>query len=142
MALKRIQKELLDIQRDPPENCSAGPLDNNNPFEWQGTIVGSDDGPYSDGVFFLHIKFPSDYPFRPPCIKFETKIYHPNLSADIDHVCAPIFHDQWSPALTISKALQSIRNLMDNPDLDGCIADEKAADLYKNNRARFEIVAR
>lgn len=99
-----------------------------------GTIVGDDASPYAGGVFFLNITFPKDYPFRPPVCKFATKIYHPNLSDSSDHhVCAPIFHDQWSPALTISKVLKFISDLMMNPNINGCIVNPSIEVEYKGN---------
>ena len=36
MALRRIQREYVEMSRDPPCNCSAGP-DNNDMFKWNAT---------------------------------------------------------------------------------------------------------
>uniref|UniRef100_A0A669EMB7 E2 ubiquitin-conjugating enzyme n=1 Tax=Oreochromis niloticus TaxID=8128 RepID=A0A669EMB7_ORENI len=101
MALKRIQKELQDLQRDPPAQCSAGPV-GDDMFHWQATIMGPGDSPYQGGVFFLTIHFPTDYPFKPPKVAFTTKIYHPNINSN-GSICLDILRSQWSPALTVSK---------------------------------------
>jgi ubiquitin-conjugating enzyme E2 D/E len=101
MALKRIQRELLELGRDPPANCSAGPV-GDDLFHWQATIMGPDDSPYSGGVFFLDIHFPADYPFKPPKVSFTTRIYHCNINSN-GGICLDILKEQWSPALTISK---------------------------------------
>ena len=101
MALKRIQRELQELGRDPPANCSAGPV-GDDLFHWQATIMGPDDSPYSGGVFFLDIHFPADYPFKPPKVSFTTRIYHCNINSN-GGICLDILKDQWSPALTISK---------------------------------------
>ena len=132
MALKRIQKELIDLGRDPPVNCSAGPTNEQDQFHWQATIMGPDDSPYTGGVFFLNIHFPPDYPFKPPKVTFTTKIYHANINSN-GSICLDILKDQWSPALTISKVLLSISSLLTDPNPDDPLVPE-IANLYKSNR--------
>ncbi|OXB71524.1 UNVERIFIED_CONTAM: hypothetical protein H355_011476 [Colinus virginianus] len=107
-------QELNDLSKDPPTNCSAGPV-GDDMFHWQATIMGPEDSPYSGGVFFLNIHFPSDYPFKPPKVNFTTKIYHPNINSQ-GAICLDILKDQWSPALTISKVLLSISSLLTDPN--------------------------
>lgn len=139
MALRRIQKELVDLQRDPPNNCSAGPV-KDDMFTWEGVIFGPEDSPYSGGVFKMLIEFPKDYPFRPPVVRFQTKIYHPNINAS-GSICLDILKGQWSPALTISKVLLSILSLLTdaNPS-DPLVPD--IAHMYKTDRATFDATAR
>lgn len=139
MALRRIQKELNDLQRDPPANCSAGPI-GEDMFKWEGMILGPNDSPYQGGVFKLEILFPVDYPFKPPKVQFTTKIYHPNINA-AGLICLDILKQQWSPALTISKVLLSITSLLTDPNPDDPFVPE-IAQLYKANKAKYEENAR
>jgi ubiquitin-conjugating enzyme E2 D/E len=139
MALKRINKELADLNKDPPANCSAGPT-GEDMFHWQATIMGPKDSPYEGGVFFLNIAFPSDYPFKPPKCHFTTKIYHCNISSN-GSICLDILKDQWSPALTISKVLLSISSLLTDPNPNDPFVPE-IAQLFKTDRAKHDQSAK
>ena len=139
MALKRIDKELEDLQKDPPFNCSAGPI-NDDLFYWQATIMGPEESPYHGGLFFLDINFPTDYPFKPPKIYFRTKIYHPNISSN-GSICLDILKDQWSPALTVAKVILSICSLLNDPNPDDPLVPD-IAEQYVKNRAAYDITAR
>ena len=139
MTTVRIKKELELFTKDPPTNCSAGPLDDDI-YHWQATIMGPSDSPYQGGVFYLDICFPQDYPYKPPKIKFNTKIYHPNINSS-GGICLDILKDQWSPALTISKVLLSICSLLTDPNPDDPLVPS-IADLYINNRQEYTMQAR
>jgi len=102
--------------------------------------MGPDDSPYSGGVFFLNIHFPTDYPFKPAKFNFTTRIYHPNINAN-GSICLDILKDQWSPALTISKVLLSISSLLTDANPDDPLVPE-IAQIYKTDRAKFEATAR
>lgn len=134
MALKRIKKELEEFGRDPPANCSAGPLGDDY-FHWEAMLMGPGNSPYQGGLFKLNIVFPLDYPFKPPKITFITKIYHPNVNAN-GIICLDILKNQWSPALTISKVLLSISSLLDDPNPDDPLVPE-IANLFKTNKAKY-----
>ena len=137
--LRRIKKEYDDIANQPPTNCSAGPIDNNF-YSWQATIIGPENSPYVDGLFYLKIDFPQDYPFKPPKIYFITKIYHCNINSS-GGICLDILKDQWSPALTISKLLLSICSLMDDPNPNDPLVSE-IANLYKSDKERHDKIAK
>lgn len=137
MALKRIQKELIELENDPLSNCSAGPV-NDDLFHWSATISGPEDSPYSEGIFFLKINFPADYPFKPPKIKFETRIYHCNISSN-GAICLDILKDSWSPALTITKVLLSISSLLTDPNPNDPLVPTIAELLIKNKEEHDKL---
>jgi ubiquitin-conjugating enzyme E2 D/E len=102
--------------------------------------MGPEDSAFHGGVFFLNIQFPSDYPFKPPKISFQTRIYHPNINSN-GSICLDILKDQWSPALTISKVLLSISALMTDANPDDPLVPE-IAHVFKTDRRRYEETAR
>ncbi|XP_076963435.1 ubiquitin-conjugating enzyme E2 D2 [Ictidomys tridecemlineatus] len=112
MALKRIHKELLDLARDPPAQCSAGPV-GDDMFRWQAAIMGP--------------------------ITFITRIYHPNINRS-GNICLDILRSEWSPALTISKVLLSICSMLCDPNPDDPLVPE-IAKIYLKDRRKYDRVA-
>lgn len=140
MSARRILKEISDLRKDAPDNCSAGPRNETDVYTWDAMIVGPTDSPYAGGMFNMEIHFPSDYPFKPPKVVFKTKIYHPNVSAN-GAICLDILKDQWSPALTIGKVLLSICSLLtDANPKDPLMPD--IAEQFIRDRAEFDAEAR
>jgi len=137
--IKRLQKELKDIEKDDIPNLSIGPI-NNNLFEWGAVLLGPIGTPYESGVFNLTISIPTNYPFKPPLIIFKTKIFHPNINSS-GCICLDILKTQWSPVLTISKILLSICSLLSDPNPNDPLVPD-IAKLLKNDPENYNKTAK
>jgi len=87
---------------------------------WRVLIEGPSGSPFEGGVFALHAIMPSDYPFSPPQITFETPVYHCNVS-DSGKICLDILQDKWNPGLSVPKCLEAIRIMLKQPDTDNSL---------------------
>eukprot|EP00043_Microstomoeca_roanoka_P001036 m.30592 g.30592 ORF g.30592 m.30592 type:complete len:148 (-) comp10620_c0_seq2:227-670(-) len=139
MALLRLHKEERLLQQEGCETCSASPVDNDY-FHWSGVILGPVGSPYEGGVFFVDIRFPPDYPFKPPKVSFNTKVYHPNISQE-GQICLDILKTGYSPALTIGKILLSIQSLLTDPNPKDPLRPDVGRE-YISDKAKFDQTAR
>ena len=93
---------------------------------------------YQGGIFDVDIVIPNEYPFKPPKMKFDTKIWHPNISSVTGAICLDILKNEWTPALTIRTALISLQALMCEPvpndPQDAVVAKQYMSDIKLFNQ--------
>ena len=79
---RRIAKEIADIHADNLSNISANTIGNGDDLtHLKGSFKGPPGTPYEGGTYMIDVRIPSDYPFKPPIMKFDTKVWHPNVSS-------------------------------------------------------------
>ncbi|KAJ7632472.1 ubiquitin-conjugating enzyme/RWD-like protein [Roridomyces roridus] len=138
-ALRRIQKELTDINKNPIEGITVETKDENL-FEWKCAIKADSDSPYKNGTFHFTLSLPQNFPFKAPTVTFTTKIYHPGINEE-GSICVPVLRDEWKPSVTLSSVLAIIQEKVNNPSPDDPFEPDIAAQL-KNDKAKFLAVAK
>uniref|UniRef100_A0A915PMA5 Ubiquitin-conjugating enzyme E2 G2 n=1 Tax=Setaria digitata TaxID=48799 RepID=A0A915PMA5_9BILA len=151
-ALKRLMAEYKQLTLNPPEGIIAGPISEDNFFEWECLITGPDETCFENGVFPAKIVFPQDYPLSPPKMQFTCDIFHPNIYPD-GRVCISILHspgddptgyessaERWSPVQSIEKILLSVVSMLAEPN-DESAANVNAAKMWREDREQFERIA-
>lgn len=127
MALTRIAREAVHLQRDPLEIGFAGPAKNDNPLQWDGHITGPPNTPYEQENFFFTIVFPEEYPRKPFKLTFTTPISHPNISEEGEVQLAELDDKFWSPVFTVRSILICLQALLSDPELDSGGSDSETA---------------
>lgn len=155
--LRRIAKELSDIQADADSKIMAQAANGSDLTHLLASFPGPPDTPYEGGTYIVDIKIPNEYPFRPPVMFFKTKLWHPNVSSqtvgvpgiplhfDTDSlqgaICLDTLGSAWSPVLTIKSALLSLQSLLNSPEPKDP-QDAEVASMLMNYPEKFQRKAR
>ncbi|KAK8993901.1 hypothetical protein V6N11_008115 [Hibiscus sabdariffa] len=105
-AMERLMRDLEKLHQDPPA-----------------------------GSFKLTLQFPEDYPTKPPTVRFISRMFHPNISAD-GRIFLDILQNQWLAAYTVESILISIQSLLCDPNPNSP-ANEEAAKMFTENKRMF-----
>eukprot|EP00918_Siedleckia_nematoides_P063173 GHVU01137625.1.p1 GENE.GHVU01137625.1~~GHVU01137625.1.p1 ORF type:complete len:237 (-),score=44.13 GHVU01137625.1:1298-2008(-) len=143
-AVRALQLELKKLGEEPVEGFAVK-ANEDNFFEWEVAIFGPPGTLYEAGYFKAQMRFPPDYPYSPPSVKFLSKMWHPNVYEN-GEVCISILHppiddpqsgelpsERWNPTQNVRTILLSIISLLNEPNTSSP-ANVDASVMYRKWR--------
>jgi len=112
--VKRLQKELLALQKEPPPGVNINPENiGANLTQWIVDMEGASGTLFEGEKFQLQFKFSSKYPFDSPEVVFvgPNIPVHPHVYSN-GHICLSILTEDWSPALSVQAVCLSIVSML------------------------------
>lgn len=73
-------------------------------------------------------------------MKFDTKVYHPNVSSVTGAICLDILKNAWTPVITLKSALISLQALLQSPEPNDP-QDAQVAKHYLTDKKSFDETA-
>lgn len=113
---KRISVELNKLQNKQPIQGVTVNTDGDNVTRWIVKIEGPAGSPYEGGILTLKIDFPDNYPHKAPIIAFYPIPVHPNVNQKDGIPCLEEIQDKYSPSTPMSKILNSLIEMLKNPN--------------------------
>jgi ubiquitin-protein ligase len=140
-SIKRLENELKSLKQSPSFNCTVILEKEDQLNKWLILMQGPADSPYEAGVFKLEFKFPDNYPFKAPEVKFLTSTYHPNIKLETGDICQDIFASGWAPTQKVSDIIEKLVSMLKDPATNNPLENEICSE-YINSREKFEQKAR
>jgi len=110
-AQKRLTKEYLTMQKEPPPFVWAVP-DEKNILTWNYLIRGPPDSPFAGGEYHGVLLFPAEYPFKPPGIKMFTPSGRFQPDKKICFSMSDFHPGTWNPAWSVATILTGLLSFM------------------------------
>ena len=111
VATKRLRTEYRNLQLNPLENMKACPKESNI-LEWHYCIIGAKNSPYEGGFYHGIVKFPSDYPYKPPSIQMLTPNGRFKTQTRLCLSMSDFHPETWNPLWSVSTILMGLYSFM------------------------------
>lgn len=119
--LMRLQKEYRTLCKEPVPQCVARPS-SNDILDWHYVLEGSEGTPFAGGYYYGKIKFPPDYPFKPPGISMTTPNGRFMTQRKICLSMSDFHPESWNPMWSVSSILTGLLSfMMDNSPTTGSV---------------------
>ncbi|EFN56766.1 hypothetical protein CHLNCDRAFT_144242 [Chlorella variabilis] len=141
IAAARLQEERKAWRKDHPFGYVARPEaaadGSTDIFTWKCLLPGKEGTLWEGGLFPLTLAFTSEYPSKPPRVKFPPGFYHPNVFPQGD-VCLSILNPEkgWRPSITVKQILVGVQELLDQPNVDD--PANECYHAYKRDRKLYD----
>lgn len=128
--LRRLMRELSELQTNPPEGVRVVTSEDNL-LDVTGIIEGPEGTPYEGGYFRVKFAFTEEFPAAPPRCRLMTKIFHPNVSSS-GEICVNTLKKDWKSSYGIGHILVTVKCLLIYPNPESAL-DEEAGKLLLEN---------
>ncbi|XP_035699831.1 ubiquitin-conjugating enzyme E2 U-like [Branchiostoma floridae] len=137
-----LEREFYKLHDDPPWGIDAGPVGDENIFDWSATIMGLKDTIWEGGIFQVQLKFNEFYNEEPPEVAFHTIPFHPNVHSITGRPCIDYLDNiqEWKESYSLVHVLLSIQTLLSNPVVEDAVNDDAARMLVTNPDRYLEMV--
>jgi len=128
----RVESDIASLEM--PNYCSITPYD---PKTWQELTVTikPDRGFWQGATYNFKFTFPPKYPFNPPKVRLQEKIYHPNIDYE-GAVCVSSLRP-WKPVYGLQYIIFGLIFLFTTPNPDDPL-NKPAAKVLRDSRKTFE----
>ena len=135
---KRLGKEWANLEAKPDEQDRFFAEAKNSDLEWVMKILIADDAEccYAEGIYTVVLTFPSEYPFKPPTVKFTPPVYHPGINQETGEICADVLNEEWGPTRNVRWIMGEVLYNMFLTEGTGHTVN---ADIMKEKEENYEV---
>ncbi len=111
LALKRLRMELVALQKNPVEHIVSRPHDADL-LSWHYVVEGPAGTPYEGGLYHGVLRFPPEYPFKPPSVIMLTKNGRFKTNTRLCLSMSDFHPESWNPMWSVSSILTGLLSFM------------------------------